>query len=408
MATKLWGISFPCIIEGLGADQVMAEAADMGQTEFILCSNIYTPYRLVMPRHPRQIYQLEMGVTFYPADPARYEDCLIRPASTRDWADRDLFQEAAKAGEKRGISLCAWVSSFANGRVANTYPEVAVQNLYGSRDRLFMCFNHPEVQKFVLAMVRDLANRYPLASIMLDKIPQSMLELNAFGGRIDPLLRLVGSICFCEHCLAQAKQDGLDLAGARERGLQIAEASRKVPQYVRETLAGDLHGDTEIPLFLLEEPLFAEVLKWRMDCVARFVGQTRQLVRSIQPECKLAVCLVPVVKIGHDATAPRAWLGAQSYGRYARVADTIHSVIHWEPDVLEYDTRRARDLIDTANTNCELCIHMAAYGRRRPEEIPGLARAALAQGADSLAFFCHDLFDERMIAALKQLNLASC
>ena len=110
-------------------------------------------------------------------------------------------------------------------------------------------------------MFRDLVTRYPLTSVMADKIPQSMLELDTFGGRIDPLLRLVGSICFCEHCMAQAHKDGIDLQAVKQRALQIADATRKVPQYVIDSLAGDLHGDTEIPLFLLEEPEFAEVLE---------------------------------------------------------------------------------------------------------------------------------------------------
>jgi hypothetical protein len=404
VTAKLWGVSFPAILDGLGAEKVLAEVAEMGQSELILCSIIYKGYRLVMPRHPKQIYQLETGMTFYPADESAYEECVIRPVSTRDFAGRDLFMEAAQVAAKHDIGLCAWVSCFANGRVAAEYPEVAVQNLYGSRDRLFLCFNHPEVQQFCLAMFRDLATRYPLTSLMADKIPQSMLELDTFGGRIDPLLRLVGSICFCEHCLAQAERDGIDLAGAKRRALEIAEASRKVPQYVREALANELQGDTEVPLFLLEEPLFADVLNWRIQCIVRFLSRTHELVRSIQPGCKLSAALVPPVKVGHDATSPRAWLGAQTYRAFAPVLDTLHCVIHWQPEVVEYDTRRARDQINASNPQCELCVHVAAYGRRRPDEMESLAQAALAQGADSLAFFCHDLLDERMMGALKALH----
>lgn len=404
MDQKLWGIAFPCILTGLGAERVLAEAAAMGQSEFILCSIIYKSYRLVMPRHPQQIYQLEAGRTFYPVDEAAYEGCQIRPAVTRDWADRDPFREAAVAAEKEKVALSAWVSCFANSRVAAMHPEHAVENLYGAKDRLFLCFNNPEVQKFCLAMFKDLANRYPLASVMADKIPQSMLELDTFGGRVDPILRLVGSICFCEHCLETARLDGIDLAAVRKIALWKAEASRRVPQYVRQALAGDLQGDTEIPLFLLEEPLFAEVLRWRVRRVVRFLTRAREVVREINPACKFSAAVVPPVKIGHDATAPRAWLAAQSYQAFAGALDTIHSVIHWNRDVVEYDTRRARDAIDnSANPECELCVHLAAYGRRRPEEMRGLAVAAVAQGADSLAFFCHDLLDDRMLAALQSL-----
>jgi hypothetical protein len=401
MSYKTWDISFPCIIEGLGADRVMVEAAEMGHSEYILCSIIYKGYRMVMPRHPRQIYQLETGMTFYPADESAYAGCLIRPKSTQDWAGRDLFQEAADAAAKVDIGLCAWVSCFANGRVAAEYPQVAVQNMYGSRDRLFICFNNPEVQNYCLAMFRDLVTRYPLTSIMADKIPQSMLELDSVGGRIDPLLRLAGSICFCEHCMAQAEKDGIDLQAVKQRALQIADATRRLPQYVIESLAGDLHGDTEIPLFLLEEPAFAEVLKWRIQCVVRFLSQVRETVRGIRPDCKLSAALVPPVKIGHDATAPRAWLGAQTYRAFAPVLDTLHCVIHWEPEVVAYDTRRARDQVDASNPDCELCVHVAAYGRRRPDEMDALAQATRQQGADSVGFFCHDLLSDDMIAAIK-------
>ena len=95
-AIKLGTFHFHALSKGLGADRVMAEAAEMGHSEFILCSIIYKGYRLVMPRHPRQIYQLETGMTFYPADESAYADGLIRPVSTHDWAGRDLFQRGRR------------------------------------------------------------------------------------------------------------------------------------------------------------------------------------------------------------------------------------------------------------------------------------------------------------------------
>lgn len=404
MSYKVWGISFPAIIDGLGGDRVFAEASEMGVSEFILCSNSYTSYRLVMPRNPRQIYQLETGVTFYPADEATYEGCKIRPVSTRDWADHDILIEAAEAANKHNLQLSIWVFCFANGRVAKEYPEMAVENLYGSRDRMFLCFNNPEVQNFNLAMIRDIITRYPAASILLDKIPQTQLELDGFAGRFDPLLRLAGSICFCDHCAAQAKNDGVNLLAAKRIAQRIGDASRKVSQYVRESLRDDLIGDTEVPLFLLEEPLFAEILRWRIKCVIRFLRMVRETIRNTLPECKLSVALPPPVKIGHDFTSPRAWLAAQSYRMFAPEVDTIHSVIHWNSDVVEYDTRRARDQINASNPECELATHVAAYGRRRPDEMERITQAALKQGADSVAYFCHDLMDDEMFEAIKSIK----
>jgi hypothetical protein len=231
-----------------------------------------------------------------------------------------------------------------------------------------------------------------------------MMELNHFAGRFDPLLRLAGSICFCDHCMEQARKDGIDLVEAKKIMTRVAEASRKVPQWVRESMLDDLRGDTEIPLFLLEEPLIAEVLRWRIDCVARFLTQTRQIIQAIQPGVKLSACLVPPVKVGHDATSPRAWLGAQTYRKFSTVVDSIHGVIHWEPESVAYDTRRARDMVDMGNPKCELRIQVAAYGKTKPEDIAPLVQAARGQGADTMAFFCHDLLDDAMIEAIKAIK----
>jgi len=397
---KWYGISFPAIVDGVGADQVMAEAADMGLTDHLLCAIIYSGYRLVMPRHPCQVYQLEEGVAFYPCAES-YAGTDMRPLATRDFAD-DVFAAAAEAAARRGVRLHAWLCCFANRRLATTYPSNAAQNLYGSRDRMFLCFNNPNVTGFCVAMARELMGRYPLAGIMADKIPQAQMEATTLAGHVDPLLRLCASICFCEHCLNQAKRDGLDLGEARRRALEIADASRKVGQHVRSALADDLRGDTEVPLFLLEEPLFAQVLRWRMHCVSRFLSELREEIRSVRPEAQLGACLVPPVKVGHDFTVPRAFLSAESYRIFAPSVDALHAVIHWEPWAIEYDTRRARDQVDASGAACELCVHTPAYGRFAPEQVGSMVAAARRQGADSIAFFCHDFLDERMIEAVRQ------
>jgi len=202
----------------------------------------------------------------------------------------------------------------------------------------------------------------------------------------------------------QARKDGVDLAEAKKILLRTAESSRKIPQWMLETMLEDLRGDTEIPLYLLEEPLIADVLRWRIDCVARFLAETGKIVKSLRPDIKISTCLVPPVKVGHDATSPRAWLGGQTYRKFSTVVDAIHGVIHWEPEVVAYDTRRARDMVDAGNPNCELVIHLAAYGRRRPADLPALVESAVGQGANSIAFFCHDLLDQPMIDAIKTIR----
>ena len=61
-------------------------------------------------------------------------------------------------------------------------------------------------------------------------------------------------------------------------------------------------------------------------------------------------------------------------------------------------------MVDLGNDSCELIIHLPAYGSHQPNEIRGLANAAVDQGADGICFFCHDFFDEPMVEALKNLK----
>ena len=65
---------------------------------------------------------------------------------------------------------------------------------------------------------------------------------------------------------------------------------------------------------------------------------------------------------------------------------------------MAYDTRRAADAVAG---RCGLDVHVPAYGRFSPERTPRLADAALANGADSVSFFCYDLMTDRMVEALK-------
>ncbi|MDD5706960.1 MAG: hypothetical protein PHR35_13640 [Kiritimatiellae bacterium] len=399
---RIWTLAFPSILDGLGPENVVAEVAAMRADELVICGQIYTGYRLVMPRHPDMIYQMEEGRHFHPVNKSLYAQTLIQPEETADFAGKDLIGQAIGAGRKAGVGIAVWLSLFANGRVAKTYPECAVENLYGNRDRLFLCFNNPHVRQYIFAWIEDVLRRYELSTLFLDKIPQTLLEARSLTGVVDPPLRVVGSLCFCPSCKRAAAADGLDLEAAHRRALEIGENSRRIHQWTKERLSDDLKGDTEVPLFLLEEKGIYDVLQWRLRKIAAFLDEVRGLKDTIAPRVKVGAALVPQVKVGHDATAPRAWLAAQSYKYFAPMLDSLHSVIHWDEHVVAYDAARARDSIRSSGAAPEFCVHLPAYGRTSPNDIAGLADTAVSAGADAVAFFCQDLMEPPMLDAIGQ------
>ncbi len=398
-----WIVQFPISLAVEGPD-CYGRMAQAGLDSVIFCCTIYTPYRLVLPRYPTKgIYSLEEGRYYYNADPGRYRDLPVSPEPSHDFGGRDLVEVATREAQKAGLRSAAWLTVFASGRIAKEHPELAVQNLYDSADRLFLCFNNPAVREYSLRICEELLERYAFNEVMLDKIPQTCLELNAFAGRIDPVLRVVGSFCFCPHCVRAARSAGLALEDCKEQARALAAQSLAIPPHVINALEDDLRGDTEAPLLLLDNPWIADVLRWRMACVQEFLGQVRERMDARRKGVVLSMAFVPPVKVGHDASSPRSWLAAQSYAAYRNAAaDLIHCVVHWEEPVVEYDTRRAVNAV--AGGRLKLATHIRAYGRTDPTQIPGLVEAARRGGACGVGYFCYDLMTDEMLQAVARVQ----
>jgi uncharacterized lipoprotein YddW (UPF0748 family) len=286
----------------------------------------------------------------------------------------------------------------AGERLVQAKPDLAVTNLYGSPDRLFLCYNNPGVRAYRIAMVREIVSRYEADGLMLDKIPQTMLEQYAFSGMFDPPLRTVGSFCFCEHCHAAAAERGLDLAGVRSRCLEVADRSLRIPPHIVASLGDQLVGDTEIPLLLLEEPLIRQMLEFRFETAVGFVREVGQAAKAIRPGIVFQAAFVPPTHVGHDMTSPRSWLTIQSYKLYAGVLDEILCVVHWEPDVVRFETQRA---VAAAEGKTRIVTSMRLYGATRPEEVALLADAALAGGSDGVSFLGYDVATDELLDALR-------
>ena len=396
-----WMLQFPISL-GVEGPQCYGRIAQTGVDTVVLCSTIYAPYRLVMPRYPgKGIYSLEEGRYYFNAELDRYKDLSVSPQPSADFDGRDLLDEMTTAAPKAGLKAAAWVTIFASGRIAKQHPAWAVHNLYGSADRLFLCFNNPQVREYSLRVCEELAERYELDELMLDKIPQTCMEIDTFSGRVDPVLRVVGSFCFCPHCVAAAGEADIDLAACREKALALAARSLAIPPHVVNALEDDLKGDTEAPLLLLDNPWIVDVLRWRMECIRGFLREVRERTDAKRNGVRLSMAFVPPVKIGHDASSPRSWLAAQSYAAYKdAAADLIHCVVHWEEDVVEYNTRRAVDAVAGGST--DIATHIRAYGRTAPGDVPGLVEAGRRGGAAGVGYFCYDLMTEAMLDAIER------
>jgi len=378
--------------------EVAAGIRNAGGCELLFFTSLYHGYRLMLRRYPnRAIYSLETDRVFYEPDLSLYDGIALKPERSLDAKDTDYLAELPPACHREGIRFSALIPMCAGERIAALRPDLAVENLYGSRDRLFLCYNNPEVRAYRLAMVRDVL-RYDVDALMLDKIPQTQLETGAFGGAFDAPLRTVGSFCFCEHCRARAARSDIDLDEVKARCRQIADRSLAIPPYVVDSLSDQLAGDTEIPLLLIEEPLIRRMLEFRFETAVEFVAEVGGLARRIKPGITFQAAFVPPAHIGHDMTSPRSWLAVQSYKLYAEVLDEILCVVHWDPDVVRFETERA---VAAAQGRARIVTSMRLYGPTRPEEVSRLAESALAGGSDGVSFLGYDVATDELLRALR-------
>ena len=389
---------FGPVAHGESPEQTAAGLSEAGANTLLFFTSLYHGYRLLQPRYPqRAIYSLEADRLYFRPDPALYREGPLKPETSRDFPDLTYFPKLVDACHKRGVKMAALVPMCAGERLATEHPELAVQNLYGSRDRLFLCYNNPAVRAYRFAMIRDLLSHFEIDRLTLDKIPQTMLEQYSQTAIFDPPLRTVGSFCFCDSCKSAARKHDLDLDEVKARCLEIASRSLRIPQHVITAQGDKLIGDTEIPLLLLEEPLIYQMLKFRFDTAVELVQEARTVASQVRPGIPMQVAFVPPSHPGHDMTAPRAWLTVQSYKLYAKVVDEILCVVHFGPDVVRFETERA---VREAEGKTRVIASMRLYGATRPEEVPVLAEQALAAGSSGVSFLGYDVTTDELLAAL--------
>jgi hypothetical protein len=385
---------------GEDAASVAANLRAAGCNSLLFFTSLYHGYRLILRRYPQKaIYSLETDRVYYQPDFSLYRQCILKPERSLEIGDADYVAALSAACRSEGIRFSALIPMCAGERIVQSRPELAVTNLYGSRDRLFLCYNNPEVRAYRIAMVHDIVGRYEIDELMLDKIPQTMLELSALSGLFDPPLRTVGSFCFCEHCRKRAGTSGLDLEEVRARALEIANRSLRVPPHIIAALGDQLMGDTEIPLLLLEEPLIYQMLQFRFETAVEFVAQVRDLAKALRPGIVVQAAFVPPCHVGHDMTSPRSWLTIQSYQKYRDALDEILCVAHWGPEVIRFETARA---VDAAEGRVKVTTSMRLYGATRPEEVALMGDAALAGGSDGVSFLGYDVTTDDLLRALRR------
>jgi hypothetical protein len=159
-----------------------------------------------LPDHGVQEHDDFVGGNFARTHPQYYRATSMQDFEAPDagTAGTDWLEAILPECGRRGIAVYAWaVERF--GMHLPGAQRLLQRDVYG-RPMTQPCYASPDYRAWMLGLMEDYAKSYPVAGVMWGSERRGPFEATVLGGV---------PYCFCEHCLANGRAAGLDVARAR-------------------------------------------------------------------------------------------------------------------------------------------------------------------------------------------------
>ncbi len=274
-----------------------------------------------------------------------------------EYANRDLFAELVEPMRKRRMRLYARIlegsGSIPMEAVAN-FSKVLIRDVYG-RPRPQPCWNNPDYKNWWTSTVEDMFRSYQLDGLQWGA--------ERHGPLMNVLLNGTPPFCFCEHCQARCRTQGINVDRARQ-GFQELHASVRALQQGNSKSGGAFTGLLRI---LLRYP---EVLAWEYQYrmsreeVAQAIYGT---VKSIQPRAQVGW------HVDHQQSSwDQVYRAEVTYGEMAAYADFIKPIVYH--DILGprirwwYLDRLQKSVLNEVPLDESLNLYYALFGYDKKTE----------------------------------------
>jgi hypothetical protein len=228
-----------------------------------------------LPDHGKQEYDTNYhGGNFATVHPQYYRDTGVKPEDTRspDYGDLDIVATVLPAARKRSIRTILWAEDVWRSDLPGIERLQAV-DLHGRKSRR-LCFANPYHRNFLSGLMEDYTRSYEIDGIMWCSENSGAFD-NALTSE-DP-----GSVgCFCEHCEAKARKDGLVDVGRVRKGYLELEA------FLRSSAAGKRPVDGHYVTLWRILFRYPEILAWEQfwhDNLRETYSLIYKKVKSIKP-----------------------------------------------------------------------------------------------------------------------------
>lgn len=319
-----------------------------------------------------KVYFPEDGTAYFHTDASRYGAIKPLPNSLLD--KQDVLAELTEDG---GMAVNVWLVLLHNTALGMAHPESVVRNAFGDPYFYNLCPSAPEARAYAVGLARDVTERYPVSGLSLEApgfTPYAHGYHHEFAlMRSNPWLENMLGLCFCEHCVARAEAQGIDV--------------RRLKTQVAGDIEAYLASDIDFPADMAEA-------FWRADIVAdgdlrRYLDFRCGVVTSLVEEIRAAVR--PDAKVAVIPSVARPTGGAWYEGSDLRALGAATGIIEacfYEPSPMRVQS----DLFDIRR---RIGRGVRLRGILRPS-FPDLAskgdflaavEALRAGGVDELAFY---------------------
>lgn len=253
------------------------------------------------PHNPRRkVYWTEDSRAYWRPDTQSYRDSRIKPrlSDNPELQGTDWLQVLIDASRRRGMSTGAELSHtwLDKERAATEFIDVVQRDIHGRPFDQQICFNHPDVRAYAIALYTDLAQHYDI-----DMIQTCVRGFNP--GRAPAVAtepgRLVGLAlggCFCAHCEQAARRAGLDWAAIVRRLRGLADGLQRRTHQAAFEMELLQHSSTTATALLAEMPELYQFLKFRVDSLTGFFKDIYEAVHAVRPDID--------VRLNHYARYP--------------------------------------------------------------------------------------------------------
>ena len=387
-----------------GSEQVFSRIKEAGIKHVNLATS-YHSGRYILPHNPkRKTYFAEEGVVYFRPDPSFFEDTPVKPKMSSQFPDVDVVALATQEARKYGIGVNSWTVTLHNSRLGRAHPEAAVVNPYGDTDYNFLCPNNPNSRKFLIGLVRNLAEKYELEAIQLESAGYIWgLEHGdhheMLGTQIEPFTSDLMGICFCKNCAAKMEQEKLHPDSLRRLVRSVVDLSFDTPTNVlhkipiEETLRNSYVLSTDV-----EE--LHELLRFKRATVNSLLEEVRDALKSSNPKTKLHVIGAGGFTGGGSGVMGRGSEGINLHD-LAKIVDGIDLIDYVsDPEMVYYHVQWVK--FEVGSCPIYVALRPSFPTLYTKESIEGEVVAAMQAGASGVEFYNYGWTSLRNLGWVKQ------